>query len=677
MSVDPNNPIRVPRSEGRHILLSIPADSEDGDTSSTSGTQYRSKEDHVLENAVTLESTEKAVAIPANNTQRYPVTNAFLKQIEYLAWLPSSQRSLLGHFVQNASGLTTCNSHGQAMICQMLVPKALKSPALLNALLTVAAVHKKSLTPSALERNSLGHAIRNLTQTSLQAFQIELNHSEPQKQTTLVAVALFLCEQSLHGAHADPKSWRAHMEGTKAILDSINKDEIRGDDRDLLEFSRRWYRAVESLAALSPRGLAPGPLGCSISQSLFHSHPLSNNYLDEYCGYNTNLNDVLLEIGALARKRHSSLFHGDHTPIEEVQWDMQADWLEHMVHELLYQSQVSQPSFFPGVASHLSPVERAEFSLCNQAYHHMALIHINCRIRMRPPSSERVQWSVEQILDCAHAISPSHELSPYLALTGPVFTAGCVAFGGTRDRVRNILTGLFTKVQSQSMLRSLELLEAFWKENGDYYFEDWDTYAGKSPIHKHSSVFLLIQPSSTQQYRLYSILAKHLTTSFIVVVSVMHYDFPDKCQATRGEGEFKFQPFAHPSNRLQLALAVVVINHTSRHLVLSDALPWHIQTKIRRTANFHSHFTSRPQWMSRHANNVDFEAILQVLRSNGFTVLTENRDEVRYGADDLCLSNPLRVGICSVQIFVLEWDFEVASARSGVQLKAFLFFIIG
>jgi hypothetical protein len=541
MSVDPSNPIRVPTAEGRRFLLIRPTDSDDDYPPSISGTQYRSEQEHALEDAVRRESTENAVAVPSNHNQQYPATRAFLKQIEYLAWLPASQRSLLSHFVQNASGLTTCNSHGQAMICQMLVPKALNSPALLNALLTVAAVHKKSLTPSALERNSLGHAIRNLTQTSLQAFQIELNHSEPQKQTTLVAVALCLCEQALHGAHADAKSWRAHMEGTKAILDSINKDEVRGDDRDLLEFSRRWYRAVESLAALSPKGLSAGPLGLPISQSHSHTHPSTYNYLDEYCGYNTNLNDVLLEIGALARKRHNSLFQGDFAPIEEGEWEMQADWLEQTVHELLYQTQISQPSFFPGVASQLSPVERAEFSLCNQAYHHMALIHINCRVRMRPPSSEQVQWSVEQILDCAHAISPSHELSPYLALTGPVFTAGCVAFGRTRDRVRNILTGLFTKVQSQSMLRSLELLEAFWKENGDYYFEDWDTYAGKPLIHNPSCVSLLIELSSTQRYRLYSILAEHATPSFIAVFSAMHYDFPDKCQAPQGE-EFKFQP---------------------------------------------------------------------------------------------------------------------------------------
>ena len=347
---------------------------------------------------------------------------------------------------------------------------------MLKALLAQAAVHKLNHVESAYEREKLDSSTKSLVDSSVQALQIEMKNPNPRNRSTMSAVALLLCEQAVHGADGAATSWRAHMEGAKALMASVAPGDVQEDDLELLSFLHRWYRAFESLAALTSRGLSTGQLEFGQPQGSVPSRLAENDYVDEYIGYTGTLNGILREIGALAWERSQNSNNDLLVPLSGSDLDAEADWLELAVWRLLDQSRTSAPVFYPGVAKRFTPREIDEFVACNEAFHHMALIHLKCRIRRLSPLSGDVQNSVKRIIECANVISPSSGLSPWLALTGPVFTAGCCAFGNTRDDVRDMMSRLHSTVQSHSMSRALRYLEMFWSQQGDHGYLYWDRF---------------------------------------------------------------------------------------------------------------------------------------------------------------------------------------------------------
>lgn len=69
----------------------------------------------------------------------------------------------------------------------------------------------------------------------------------------------------------------------------------------------------------------------------------------------------------------------------------------------------------------------------------MAFIHVQRRVRRLPQSSATVQSSVSRILECRNLLRNSTQPSPWVAFTGPLFTAGCNAFEEDRSITRDLL----------------------------------------------------------------------------------------------------------------------------------------------------------------------------------------------------------------------------------------------
>jgi Fungal specific transcription factor domain len=363
---------------------------------------------------------------------------------------------------------------------ELVIPRAFQSPSLLKSILAWSASHQFLQYDQPGDNARLGIMCGEHVQSSLQSLQMEIRDPKRSNKVALIAACLMLCQQKLCLEKMDSKSWRIHLDGARMIMLAANRAcHDDPDDLELLKMLNRWYQAIEALAALTTRGLSRGQVTFSLSSTLISISSAESEYLDEYLGYALKLNHLMREIGATALERRRQQVEGQHVSLSPEDFDTEADLLEGSVRRMMSQSQAQPPTFYPGVAGRLSPREIQDFVLSNEAYQHMAIIHIQRRIKKKPPSTATVQASVKRILKCGVAMTHSSQPSPWIASTGPFFTAGCDALGADQDTARFLLQSLYHSTRSESAQRALLLLESFWADSRwlDYY--EWEALPGK------------------------------------------------------------------------------------------------------------------------------------------------------------------------------------------------------
>lgn len=408
------------------------------------------------------------------------------REIDPFSSLSSSQKALLHHFIHDASHVTSCHSGMQQEICQMIVPMALQTPSLLYATMALSTIHLESLN------NHLGTVktapdIARLMARSLEYFQLELQVPARQGSEALLATARTLCLAEIHSGATQPNTWRAHVEGAKALM-STTTQSLHTPITAFRKYLDRWYRSIVALTALNANG--PPIDEAAYAQTDITDGFVSDgpDYLDDYWGFTVHLADIFREIGALARQRHQNTATSSHPGLklenkidEGLDFDLQAARLENSVLSLIErgtQHDNGQPLFFPGVKETLSDDSIREFTLCNEAFQHTALIHIYRRVRKAPASSPEVQHSVKRILACTSQIVPRGGLSPWVMLTTPLFTGGCEALGEDREAFRRLFTLLHDTTRIPNVLQSLEFLETYWAYEHEQENEDWSHFLG-------------------------------------------------------------------------------------------------------------------------------------------------------------------------------------------------------
>lgn len=422
--------------------------------------------------------------------------------VDPFASLSSDQKALLHHFLNDASQMTACHSGMQQDICKMLVPMALQTPSLLYATMALSAIHLQSLHNQS-ENVKSAPDIARLMAFSLEHFRKELQNPTDQNADTLLATARTLCLAEVHSGAIHPNSWRAHIEGAKALMDATDSSKGGGhlSPRSSDGFRRyldRWYWSIVSLTALTGNGrpiekVEEVPLVADAGQP-----GGAPDYLDDYWGFTRNLASIFREIGAAAWRNH----HARHASVDDndtsntatndennggVVVDAnemttvhgEAAALESSLRQLMDVETASRPAFYPGVMEKLSPESVRQLILCNEAFQHSALIQIHRRLRQTPASSPEVQWSVQRILECTAQIGPSPGLSPWVVLTTPLFIAGCEAQGEDRAKVRQLLASLHDTIHIPNVLQSLKFLEQYWLNQLEN--ESWSQYLGMSP----------------------------------------------------------------------------------------------------------------------------------------------------------------------------------------------------
>jgi hypothetical protein len=85
------------------------------------------------------------------------------------------------------------------------------------------------------------------------------------------------------------------------------------------------------------------------------------------------------------------------------------------------------PLLHPSLEGALSDTERADLSLLDNAYYHVALIQIYQRIYHLPATHFDVQLRVKNFLDYLSMVDLQHESCPGSALLQPIYVASCEA----------------------------------------------------------------------------------------------------------------------------------------------------------------------------------------------------------------------------------------------------------
>ena len=309
----------------------------------------------------------------------------------------------------------------------------------------------------------------------------------------VLATALTLCMCEIHSGADQPRSWRLHLEGAKAILSSRSENEdpskseldVGGDPTSQSALLERWYISIEALAAITAKGLKTSQSSGTeeTDMEIDVRGKEKEVYLDDYFGFSTDLAHTFKDIGAAAWERRSlNAPASPHTPgssssssaspvtsISEADLEIEAANLETSIRKMLARDEASPPKFYAGVREKLDDRAVHEFYLCNEMYQHAALIHIYRRVRCLPRAHHLVQISVQKILECVRGIRPRGGLSPYIVLTMPLFTAGRELLPDDmagREEVRFQLSELADKLKLRNVWRSLEFLELEW-ENGE------------------------------------------------------------------------------------------------------------------------------------------------------------------------------------------------------------------
>lgn len=377
--------------------------------------------------------------------------------------LSNEQKMLLHHFIHDASQITACHSGMQNDICRMLIPMALQTPSLLHATTALSAIHLQAVNNRSENVKAMPDIARFMA-LSLEHFRRELQDPASRGSEALLATARTLCLAEIHSGAVHPNSWRAHIEGAKVLMRTVEQNNA-GGGYGFRWYLDRWYRSIVSLTALTANG---PPIGEHASVEMEGSP----DYLDDYWGFTVHLSAIFREIGAAAWQQRL-----DEQPLDPAGTKPdEASRLELSVRRLMAHTASSTPTFYPGVEDGLTSDCVREFMLCNEAFQHSALIQIQRRLRRTPSSSVAVQASVRRILECTMQIGPSSGLSPWVMLTTPLFIAGCEAHGEQREQARALLSMLHDTIRVPNVLQSLKFLEQYWREQMEE--EGWCQYLG-------------------------------------------------------------------------------------------------------------------------------------------------------------------------------------------------------
>ncbi|KAL2858345.1 fungal-specific transcription factor domain-containing protein [Aspergillus pseudodeflectus] len=407
-----------------------------------------------------------ANASPTTETVPATATITLPKSVDPFSSLDTKQKSLLHHFLSDASQITACHSGMQQEICRMLVPMALQTPSLLYATMALSAIHIEALHNQS-ENVKSAPDIARLMAMSLEHFRKELQSPATRGTDALLATARTLCLAEIHSGAIQPNSWRAHIEGAQALMVAVRSkgDSSPSSSEGFRRYLDRWYRSIVSLTALTGNGPPIGGIECQTIAKAVSTTTETPDYLDDYWGFTVSLSAVFRGIGAAAWQ----------TPPDQAADDAEVTELESSVRQLIDRGAEAPPTFYPGVVEGLSTDHILRFTLCNEAFQHSALIQIERRLRRLPATSPSVQRSVKKIIECSEHIGPSPGLSPWTMLTTPLFIAGCEAQDEDRDRVRKLLSSLHDTIRVPNVLQSLKFLEQYWAHQLDEN-ESWNRF---------------------------------------------------------------------------------------------------------------------------------------------------------------------------------------------------------
>ncbi|KAF3480930.1 uncharacterized protein GIQ15_06277 [Arthroderma uncinatum] len=385
------------------------------------------------------------------------------------SWLPKQQRNLLDHFMSCTTLSMSCHSPIQDMFCRVLVPMAMQTPHLLGALLSLAATHRLTLgmDQSMSELNFL-------KLTSLRQLQEALAKPGGNMDEAIVATTLTLCHADFVSDGRSPGSWRSHLQGTTAIIAAYLQNSKAGPDSltSTMSLLWRWYLSIETVALLTGNLVMPND-----SRALLQMRKLiSDDGIDDLAGFSSSLGPIFKDINRLAIEADLVLKQEDeNTPMDTNPRERLPpsilDKSYKLINTINSKLGSQEPRFRPTIDASISSMHRVDFTIVDEAFHHVALVQLYRRVLNLPSTDPMVQDSVKHIVDRVSKVRFLGEPCPGIAVLQPLFTAGCEASTvQDRDSINALLLSFENRYGMGNARNCRSFLQDLWAmrdNNGD------------------------------------------------------------------------------------------------------------------------------------------------------------------------------------------------------------------
>ena len=357
------------------------------------------------------------------------------QDLSYLYWLQTPWKSLLDHFVTVTSLSLSPHSSVRQDYCSTLVPIALERPCLLTAILNIAGHNREALGMDQSETD-----LERLKAISVTSLRQMLVSPTPESEDLALATTLALCVGDIVAGGERPGSWRTHLRGAAAMLDSTDGFMGPGMQKDRMSslqiFLRRWYLSIEATTLLGSNQLGVPP---GYPTALWLSYELCPAFIDELCGFPPYLIRIFGEFTSLASEARQARLTLIESPIDALSLPKveQASFrrIKH-AYELL--SEIDQKlrsgAIHPSTESTLTLAHREDFLALNATFHHSAAVHIHSRVLGTPSASPLVQSRVKTIIQLVSTVAFTKDACPAVAFLLPLFTAGSEAIS-SEDQV--------------------------------------------------------------------------------------------------------------------------------------------------------------------------------------------------------------------------------------------------
>ncbi|KAH6874417.1 fungal-specific transcription factor domain-containing protein [Thelonectria olida] len=383
---------------------------------------------------------------------------------DWLSWMSTEHRSLIDHFARNLTPCFSIHPVQHASFCSNFLPLALDSThgtCLLAAILTSALVHRDSLTSPESDIR-----FAHLYQTCIYHLRQKLASENAEVDDVYVATALILCLTEILAGGRKLGTWRMHLNGAAASLDSFAPNSTKSTSSTRL-FLWRWCRSLRANALSSAQQALPSPL---LGTDLDDIKMLESEYIDLFDGFSTDLLPIFREINDLVQEanaiRDLEQRHVEAPQSIRVLRSMLGSRCSRLISKIKAMSKQPVNKLDPLIPLSQQNAHCIDFVLLNQVYHHTALLQLYQRVLDKPQADPEVQDVVRSGINCLRQLRLQDYASPGVATLHPIFTIGCsVSTIEERLFVMDWLENMRKRYSMGNVQSSKSFLLELWQRN--------------------------------------------------------------------------------------------------------------------------------------------------------------------------------------------------------------------
>ncbi|KAK8045464.1 hypothetical protein PG993_005488 [Apiospora rasikravindrae] len=409
------------------------------------------------ENSVLNDTVEGSVSatVPAASEVPVPVPRYLPNGVP----VSPKYHRLLNYFSNDILASLSCHPSVHQDLCRGLVPATLHSPQLLSACLALSAAGILSRGLSEVDGVAISRIIGHLQSSGLSLLRTALEAG--QMNETILATCLIWCLTDVftyrQGASS---SWRIHLQGIKAILDSNQTHRYFATTSGAAQSAmRHLYFLYLSLQTL-PHVPAVAVTGLPVKhddvsfETLddLEDDPSLGPKIDGFLGYSEELLHIMQKVNRLARLKV------ENAEITQYEADILLGKLNAMINR--------DSEAPPGVAIYpvLSPESNREFELCHRTFQQATSIHVYRRLYHMPSNSPQIQTAVAAIGKMVTNMAQGQPCHTWVAMAMPLFTIGCEAFADEQQSfVLDKIDKLYLCIGSYHVRIIRQALEDIWR----------------------------------------------------------------------------------------------------------------------------------------------------------------------------------------------------------------------